>query len=179
MSLVDPSAEPLTLEDRYSRIMAVMDRAAILVGEELRAAKHEHPRQFTKWVSDYLPFGLDKAERLMAIARAFRTADETVLAALPPAWTALYELAKLDRRDILERIEAGDIQPRMTVAEAKKVLADKHRRDEEPDIAEQFEPRKPQPSLTVDIVARELTFLPRHDLSPDVAARLKAWLNEE
>lgn len=100
-----------------------MDRAATDIGGELLAAKAQHPGVFVKWVETELPFGLDRAERLMSIARAFSEVDPAVKEMLPSAWTALYELSRVPPLALVRAIDIGDVSPAMTVAEARDFVA--------------------------------------------------------
>lgn len=151
------------MEERTQRIISCLERAALEVGAELLAAKQEHPREFVAWVEGTLPFGIDKAERLMAITRCFADADPEIRAALPPAWSALYELTRLPSERLLPAIEAGAVHPDMTVAQAKALRSKGFRVPE-------------QPRLTADIVARELVRFDRRDLSDEVRAALEDWI---
>lgn len=117
--------EPIMpLEERKARILGVLDDASIQIGLELMLAKEQHTGRFTRWVTEELPFGLDRAERLMMIARAFNDVDPSVKNMLPSAWTALYELAKVPPRALVRSIELGDVTPQMTVADARRYVAE-------------------------------------------------------
>ena len=171
-----------TLDERRDRILAIVGTAALDVGAELIAAKNEHPRAFMAWVATELPFGIDKAQRLMAISRAFAGADEAVKAALPPAWTALFELARLPIEEVQRSIETGEIAPEMTVADARKLVTG---RDEAPEL---LPPRPtpgpapgfdPNPRLGADILASELVRADRATLSAPVEYLLRQWIGPD
>lgn len=157
-----------SLDERAERIIHVLEAAALEVGAELIAAKNDHPGRFVAWVETCLPFGLDKAERLMACTRAFATADDATRAALPPAWSALYELTRLPESRLRDAIDVGLVHPDMTVRDAKQLASGR--------APEQPAPSTRETRLSCDIVARELMRYPRDELSDDVAGRLKEWL---
>jgi hypothetical protein len=169
-----------TLDERAERIIAHISDAALNIGAELIAAKAEHPREFLQWVATRLPFGIDKAERLMAITRAFASADPAVLEALPPAWTALFELARLPIDVVAESIESGAITPQMTVQDARQLVSG-HR-----DVPEKL-PERPTPGpapgfdptirLPIDHLASELVRCDRQSLSEPVEYLLRKWLD--
>ena len=171
-----------TLDERRDRILAIVGAAAIDVGEELLAAKKEHPGVFLEWVATSLPFGIDKAERLMAIARAFSGADEATRAALPPAWTAMFELARLPVGEIQRSIESGEITPEMTVRDARKLVTG---RTEPPELLPE-RPRPgpqpgfdPNPRLSADLLASELVRTDRCTLSGPVEYLLREWIGPD
>lgn len=155
----------LSLDERKERIMEVLERTALDIGAELLAAKDEHPGEFVAWVERSLPFGLDKAERLMAITRTFASCDDQMRAFLPPAWSALYELTRLPSERLRNAIEVGEVAPTMTVADAKAVLA-RHRKTEGLERTQR---------LSADVVCGELLRYPRSEMSPEMADRLRAW----
>lgn len=169
-----------SLDERRDRIIALVSDAALDVGAELIAAKKEHPGEFLQWVATQLPFGIDKAERLMSISRAFGTADPLVLAALPPAWTALFELARLPIDVVAESIESGAIAPQMTVSDARQLVSG-HREAPVPQIRR----AKPGPDpgfdpnvrLNPDHLASELVRCERQSLSEPVEYLLRKWLD--
>lgn len=170
-----------TLDERRDRIIGIVESAALDVGAELLAAKKEHPREFMDWVGRSLPFGVDKAERLMAITRAFSTVEPEILASLPPAWTALFELSRLPIERVVVSIESGEIHPGMTVADARDLVTgereapETQKRTVKPGPEPGFDPN---PRLTTDIVVRELLRTPRSDLSATMETLLRLWLDE-
>src|SRR5262249_47566584 len=60
-----------------------------------------------------LPFSEDTAERLMAIARNRVLADSAHVRSLPPVWSTLYQLSRIDCRYLQKWIVNGDIHPEM------------------------------------------------------------------
>ena len=171
-----------TLDERRDRILAIVGTAALDVGAELIAAKQEHPREFMEWVSRSLPFGIDKAEKLMAISRAFGDADPLTRAALPPAWTALFELSRLPIDQVQRSIESGAIAPEMTVSDARELVSG-HR--EPPELLPERPTPGPKPGfdpnprLNPDLLASELVRSARGDLSEPVEYLLRRWLDPE
>ena len=172
----------ISLDERRERIIAHVEKAALDVGAELLAAKADHPGRFLDWVATSLPFGVDKAEKLMAITRAFGAADEATRRALPPAWTAMFELSRLPIETVQTSIESGEIHTQMTVADARELVSG-HR-----DPPKQLPPRPkggPKPGfdpnvrIGADQLARELLRCRRDDLSDALATQIRAWLGPE
>lgn len=163
---------PITLVERTERIVRVLESAAMEVGRELLEAKIDHPGEFMEWVGRCLPFGIDKAERLMAITKAFANSDPEVQAALPPAWSALYELSRLPSERLIQAIGTGEVYSSMTVVEAKAVAT-----SAPPPARPPASP--PIPRITTDIVVCELLRQPRKDLSPSLLTMLQEWLKRE
>lgn len=171
-----------TLDERRDRILAIVGTAALDVGAELLAAKREYPGEFMRWVSTELPFGIDKAERLMAVSRAFADADPFVRAALPPAWTALFELARLPIGQVQQSIESGEIAPEMTVRDARKLVTGLL---DPPELL----PKRPTPGpppgfdpnvrLDGNILASELVRTDRSALSESVEYLLRQWIGPD
>ncbi len=159
------------LEDRRQRIVATLESAAIDIGRELIGAKKDHQGCFLRWVEDELPFGIDKAERLMAITRAFDNADPEIRQALPSAYSAMCELARLPHDRLRAHIESGDVHPDMTVREARALHQPNPIPLPEPTVSPLAEPR-----IAADVIATELIRHPRHMLSDDIADVLAAWL---
>lgn len=163
---------PIALAERTERIVRVLESAAMEVGRELLEAKAEHPGEFMEWVDRCLPFGIDKAERLMAITKAFANADPEVQAALPPAWSALYELSRLPSERLIQAVGTGEVYSSMTVIEAKAVVS-----TAPPPARPPASP--PVPRITTDIVVCELLRQPRKDLSPSLLTLLTEWMKRE
>ena len=170
------------LDERRDRILAIVGTAALDVGAELIAAKKEHPRAFLDWVARSLPFGIDKAERLMAITRAFGDADPFIREHLPPAWTALFELSRLPIEKVQRSIETGEIGPEMTVSDARALVTGER---EAPELLPERPTPGPKPGfdpnprLNPDLLASELVRTDRDDLSASVEYVLRRWLDPE
>lgn len=159
--------EPIVpLEERKARILGVLDDASIQIGLELMAAKVEHTGRFVRWVEEELPFGLDRAERLMMIARAFQDVDPAVRNMLPSAWTALYELAKVPPRALVRSIELGEVTPMMTVADARRYVAESKGRQV---------PQAPPPMAEAHAVA--MMRYHARELSEETIWKLIGWLH--
>lgn len=161
---------PISLQERTQRIAAVLNEASLIVGQELIAAKAEHPGGFVAWVETELPFGIDKAERLMAITRSFATADDEVLEALPSAYSALYELSRMPTDRLRTHIANGDVGPGTTTREARSLAT--NGKVEGPILP----PVPAEPRLAADIVAKELMRHPRAQLSGEIEVALRRWL---
>ena len=186
-----------SLDERRDRIMDVLERAAHEVGAELIAAKAEHPGRFMQWVADELPISLDKAQRLMAIARFTESTDPKVLASLPKGWTVLFELRKLPGDVLVRAVRDGDLDANTTREQAKEFAAkemDPIRRlltgSVEPPLHGKARATRKQlveagklgaarvnRKPLADGLARELLRTDRADLSEPFATLLEAWLN--
>jgi N6-adenosine-specific RNA methylase IME4 len=83
-------------------------------GHLLIAAKEalEHG-EFEKMIRSELPFKTNTAQRLMAIARDERISNTANSPLLPPVWTTLYDLTKLDDDKFEERVKDGTIRSDM------------------------------------------------------------------
>jgi len=79
---------------------------------------------FATMTESELPFGARTAERLMAVASNRILSNPTHVSQLPPSWGTLYELTQLDDAVLLEKIEAGEITPKL---ERKDVITMKYR----------------------------------------------------
>lgn len=74
-----------------------------------------------RWVEEELPFGYDKARRLMAIHLAYTQLPKHVQEQLPRPWQALYAVTRLGRDELIEAVESGTISPKTTIAQAKQI----------------------------------------------------------
>lgn len=198
MTVIELPARPEvveTLNAHRDRIMGLLETAAMDVGRELLAAKAAHPGRFMAWVASDLPFSLDKAQRLMAVARFADETDPKVLAALPQGWTILFHLRHVPQSRLAEATEAGELTPESTRVDALAW------RDDELGAARRIltgtaetrphKPRKGRPGPAkgtvpaaarrprADSLAHELTRSPRSDLSEASEALLRAWLDPE
>ena len=95
-------------------------------GHLLIAAKEalEHG-EFQKMIRSELPFKTNTAERLMAIARDERISNAANSPLLPPVWTTLYDLTKLDDDKFESRIKDGTIRPDMVAKDISPDLGKK------------------------------------------------------
>jgi hypothetical protein len=95
--------------------------AYLEIGRKLVAAKEAMPHgEFLAMIEVDLPFSTSKADRLMRIA-----SDERISAHgpnLPQAWRTVYELSKLDDDTFQKGIASGAINPRMTRADAARIV---------------------------------------------------------
>lgn len=165
------------LEDRRQRIVATLESAAIDIGRELIGAKKDHQGCFLRWVEDELPFGIDKAERLMAITRTFANCDPEMRAALPKAHTTLFELTRLPADRLRRAVESGEVNPSITYREAMALRDVADPPEWEPIEMPPLEPSPAsEPRLGADLVAKELMRFPRGQLSDEVTVSLRRWL---
>lgn len=171
-----------SLDQHRDRIFAILDGAAIDIGAELLAAKREHPRQFLEWVRTSLPFGEDKAERLMAITRVFGTSEPELLASLPKPWTALYELSRLPVAELQAGVEEGEIHPAMTVDDARQMVTGSREAPKTEVRTAKPGPREGRAArasrLPIDFLVGELVRYPLDDLDEDLTQLLRRWLGD-
>lgn len=106
------------IEQIEAEVYETVDRMCLRVGELLWEAKSLNPGGFNAWVDDRMPFGHDKARRLIAIFVAYRELPAEKLAQLPRPWQAMYALAPYAQGRLIEALESGEIGPDTTVREA-------------------------------------------------------------
>lgn len=90
------------------------------VGELLLEARAIDPDGFRAWVESKMPFGIDKARRLIAIHLAYRDLPPETIAQLPEPWQALYALRHWVGGKLDEALAANEIGPGTTVEEAQR-----------------------------------------------------------
>lgn len=96
----------------------------IEAGRVLNEAKAEMSHgDWLVFVDDFLPVGRRTAQMLMAIAEDRRLANANPVSLLPPHWSTLYDLHKLDDKTLNLLIEKGAVTPELTRAGLKLALA--------------------------------------------------------
>src|SRR5262245_19129582 len=75
------------------------------------------------WKTASLPFSKRKGEMLAVIGNRLGWVNAQTFAHLPWGWSALYHLAQLDRETFETLRKEGIIHPRLTLLEAKVLLA--------------------------------------------------------
>lgn len=113
-----------SLDEITAAIYARIDSFALDLGRELSEAFQSHPKQYEAWVTECLPFGLDKARRLRMIYQASRCLPDDVLARLPRPWQAAFAISRLPAARTIAEVEAGRIHPDLTVKETIELVAD-------------------------------------------------------
>jgi Protein of unknown function (DUF3102) len=105
-------------------------RASIIeTGRLLLAAKADPKMQHGEWgrmVESDLPFNRHTAHKLMQIAADKRLTNVSQGKHLPPSWTTLYELTKLDDATFDQKLRDGSINPdmqRKDVAPENRILS--------------------------------------------------------
>lgn len=179
MALVESAdvSPVVSLDERAQRIIDAFERTALTIGEELLQAKRDHPGTFMAWVNESLPFGIDQAERLMAVTRAFASADPEMMAALPRASTTLFQLSRLPAERLRKAIETGQVTPQTTYRQAMALRTSEDAPTWEAiDMPEVKPSPASEPRISADIVAKELLRFPRGQLSDDYAVKLRRWL---
>jgi DUF3102 family protein len=114
-----------------ARISAAWQKSVdsiIETGRLLLAAKADPKMQHGEWgtmVESDLPFNRHTAHKLMQIAGDKRLTNVSQGKHLPPSWTTLYELTKLDDATFDQKLRDGSINPEMQrkdVARANRIL---------------------------------------------------------
>lgn len=105
------------VDDWANRITACWRQSVesiIATGRLIAEAKAvlEHG-EYLVLTQEHLPFGARTAQRLMAVAADVRLSNTTHASHLPPSWTALYEITRLDDETFEARIADGTIRPEM------------------------------------------------------------------
>jgi hypothetical protein len=112
------------ITERYKQTI----RAFLETGRALIQAKKALGHgKFTAMV-ETLPFGQRTAERLIAIASNPVLSNPTHVSRLPASWGTLYQLAKLPKQTLLERLEDGTINPALERSEAEQWASTTHRK---------------------------------------------------
>lgn len=150
-------------------MFASIDRMCLRVGALLAEARLLDPSGFKAWVNERMPFGFDKARRLIAIHYAYSELPPEKLQQLPLPWQALYALAPHAQGRLLDALESGEIGPDTTQAEA---ITTARRWSRNRPKAEPLEARY----STVDRRAGALMELSADDLHPYVRDALLRWL---
>src|SRR5271165_4768478 len=94
----------------------------IETGRLLLAAKADPKMQHGEWgtmVESDLPFNRHTAHKLMQIAGDKRLTNVSQGKHLPPSWTTLYELTKLDDATFDQKLRDGSIDPSTRTCSAK------------------------------------------------------------
>ena len=147
-----------------------VDRMCFRLGELLHEARVLDPGGFNDWVAERMPFGLDKAKRLIAIHLAYRELPEDVRQNLPRPWQALFALRRFAGGRLDEAIESGEIGPDTTIEKAREA-AQKWTNDSKQDDTE-LSARYKQP----DLLAGKLMAEDPNELNPDVHRALSRWV---
>jgi hypothetical protein len=164
----------VTLRRRVStqieaEVFAAVDHMCLRVGALLAEARDLDPGGFKAWVEAKMPFGYDKARRLVAIHLAYRELPAEVQARLPRPWQALYALRHWSGGRLTEAIESGEIDEHTTVVAAReRARAWSSDRRETPELSARYS--------AADLAAgRLMTFSPA-DVNSDVRRALERWL---
>lgn len=177
-ALVTEVGVVMPLEERTRRIYEHMDRAADAVGHELLAAREEHPGGFTRWVNESLPFGLDTAERIMAVARCSHLTDPAIREALPDSYSALYQLQRAPVERLRAGVANGAVHSDMTVKEAQAWASENTNGHRPPvKVPEPTEsPLRQGPKVAAEALVEALVRYQPSDLSDQTRRMLSRWL---
>jgi hypothetical protein len=168
-----------SLGEHRARIFQILNASAIEIGIELIHAKRNHPGKFMTWVEEELPWGIDKAEKLMSMARAFATVPDEFMDSLPQAWTALYELSRIPPEVLRRAITDGTVTPASTVDQCRDFIKSHNRQTMLPppepiDSGPFVDPERPKVSVGV-IVTELVTSYDPSDLTEGLRERLLRW----
>jgi len=152
-------------------VYETIDHMCLRLGELLWEAKEIAPQGFNGWVELRLPFGLDKAKRLIAIHLAYRELPEDVRHKLPRPWQAMFALRHWANGRLPAAIESGEVGPDTTVKgalELAKKWSNDSKRDDDP---------LPSRYAQIDVTAGQLMAGDPNDLNPSVARALSKWMS--
>jgi hypothetical protein len=116
-------------------------------GKLLIEAKADLHGRFEHMVYQKLPFDLRTAQRLMFIANNPAISNATHVSSLPATWGTLHQLAHLSPAVIEEKIETGEIHPKMERKDAVALLPPPNKKSDE----------TTDPSYAINAVADEAT----------------------
>src|ERR1700722_6986045 len=106
-------------------------------GRLLIAAKEALPHgEWERMRDENLPFKKNTATRLMAIARDERISNVAHAPLLPPVWSTLYELTKLDDKQFEKAKDDGLIRPDMERREVSQTVKKAKRATRERELGE-------------------------------------------
>lgn len=101
--------------ERIAKAWRRTTESIIETGTIIADAKRGLPHgEFLKMVGDELPFSRQVAHRLMTVARNAVLSNVDSIPHLPPSWSALYELSKLDPPTLVAKIKDGTVNPKTT-----------------------------------------------------------------
>jgi RHS repeat-associated protein len=87
-----------------------------------RARNHLFHGEWSQVVKS-LPFSKRKADMLVSISQGMAWLSEQTFAHLPIGWSILYQLAQLKRPVFEKLLEEGEIHPKLTLKEARELVA--------------------------------------------------------
>jgi N6-adenosine-specific RNA methylase IME4 len=135
MNALAPHEQPVTSEQWAACILGYWGtsvKAMIATGRAIAEAKKALPYgEFTTMVETNLRFSRRKAQILMEIAADPRLLDAQIIAHLPPMWTALHAITKLDDNQLHDRIADGTIRPDMLAQDIACVVKRQQRANRE------------------------------------------------
>ena len=103
-----------------TEVFQAVDRMCLVVGALLHEARTLDRAGFVGWVETRMPFGIDKADRLIAIHLAYGALPPEMLVNMPRPWQALYALRAHVGGRLDEAIASGEVGPDTTVKEARE-----------------------------------------------------------
>lgn len=156
---------PSGLREITEDIYATIDRFALDLGAKLQYAYEQFPDLYDEWVTNCLPFGLDKARRLRMIHKAVEHLPPDVLERMPRAWRALYSVTRMPVEELTAAVESGAVHPDLTVREAF-------------DVSRQLSGRETRRHSEADLLVGRLISLSRESLGDAAQVMLRRWLGQ-
>lgn len=160
----DRTQLPHGLGEIGARIFERIDSFVEDLGKELQEAFDRYPADYERWVTECLPFGLDKARRLRMVYKASLHLPPEVRERLPRPWQALYAVTRLPPETLTEAVESGTVHSEMTVREAQETTRT-------------LSGRETKRFSEVDLLVGRLVKLPRSTLGPDAEGLLTSWFS--
>jgi len=168
---MSPAPLPERLLEIEVEVFEAVDRMCLRVGELLYEAQQLDRAGFQSWVEDRMPFGFDKARRLVAIYLAYRELPAETIARLPRPWQAMFVLRRWSTGRLVDAIDSGEIGPDTTVKDALRI-AKKWGSDTRPSD-EVGSARYSQ----IDLDAGRLMAADPNELDADVFRALSRWMS--
>jgi len=159
------------LDEIEVEVFRAVDRMCLEVGRLMFEARAIEGPRFRQWVDERMPFGYDKAKRLIAIHLAYSELPPETQAQLPRPWQALYALRHWAGGRLDQAIASGEVGASTTVAQAKE-RARKWSSDSKP--PERFLSER---HSRCDVIAGQLMAFSPDELNPDVLRALRRWVD--
>jgi len=116
-------------------VESVLEVGRLLIQAKEKCQHGEFMRLFKgheQSVAEPVPFSVNTAERLIAVACNAVISNPAHVQSLPQSWGTLYELTKLDDETLIAGIKSGEITPDTTRAQAAALHADPVEKPEKP-----------------------------------------------
>src|SRR6266516_4523167 len=113
---------------KIKKVWARGSSSTLDLARVVSAAKNRLQRHYGQWsqlwkYEQKMPLSKSTADRLATVGERMGWIDSATSLNLPRGWNILYVLARLDRRTLEPLIEQGLIHPKLTLREAKALVA--------------------------------------------------------